>query len=79
MENFNRRVRRLVTLRSASASALRGLPYPLKRCDCLGCEEIATRHCSAHGVHFCRRHFEEHQEDWHCGSSWVTASFVARA
>jgi hypothetical protein len=63
MEIVDRRAR----LTRIPISVLSGRPFPLKKCDHLGCEAIATEHCSGHGVHFCKRHFEQHKEEWHCG------------
>ena len=65
------------TLREVPTSSLTGRPYLQKRCDALGCESTATEHCSGHGVHFCHRHFEQHREEWHCGTLW-SSPIVAR-
>jgi hypothetical protein len=74
---IGRRIRRLVTLRDVPVAALGGGPHVLKRCDALGCESSATEHCSAHGVHFCQRHFEHHRTEWHL-SSWEAPLRLAR-
>ncbi len=70
MEIVVRRPRKTLASFKIPTSALFGVPYPRARCDHLGCEEVATEHCSGHGVRFCRRHFQEHRDEWHCGSSW---------
>lgn len=64
-------------LREVKISALGGGPFLLKKCDALGCEASATEHCSSHGVHFCRRHYEAHREEWHV-CSWERTPVVAR-
>ncbi len=69
MEIVGRRTRRFVPAGELPTSSLSGGPFALKRCDSLGCEALASEHCSAHGVHFCRRHFEHHRTEWHV-SSW---------
>jgi hypothetical protein len=65
MEIVERRTRRFVPAREILTSSLSGGPFALKRCDALGCESLASEHCSAHGVHLCRRHFEHHRAEWH--------------
>ena len=77
MENVDRRARKWTSLKKVPRSALTGWPYPVKRCDAEGCEALATEHCSGHGVHFCRRHFEHHRADWHV-SSWESPMAIAR-
>jgi hypothetical protein len=77
MEIVGRRARRFVPAKEVPVASLSGGPYVLKRCDALGCEALATEHCSSHGVHFCRCHFEEHRAEWHL-SSWEVPQRVAR-
>jgi hypothetical protein len=77
MEIVVRRTRTLTALREIPMSALFGGPFPLRRCDALGCDSVATNHCSSHGVHFCRKHFEEHRDEWHV-TSWERTTAVAR-
>ncbi|MBI5542536.1 MAG: hypothetical protein HY901_01505 [Deltaproteobacteria bacterium] len=77
MENVERRSRKWTSLKQVPRSTLSGLPYLLKRCDAEDCEALATEHCSHHGVHFCRRHFEDHREDWHT-RAWETPMAIAR-
>jgi hypothetical protein len=63
--NINNRRSETLLIRDLPLSVLSGSPRPLRRCDSLGCEDHATHHCSGHGVHFCRRHFDSHRSDWH--------------
>jgi hypothetical protein len=77
MEIVGRRALRLIAVRDLPVSSLSGGPVLTKRCDALCCESAATEHCSAHGVHFCRRHFEAHRADWH-ENVWETPLRLAR-
>ena len=70
--------RKFQQMMSAPTAALSMMPFARRRCDTFGCDQVATRNCSGHGVHFCACHFEDHRSDWHAGQ-WESALPVGRA